>query len=114
MSRYDLKALMRRNPDVAIRLLDVLGERLLEREQALEQLAFRGISARLAAHLLREADAYGTIAGRSHQDFAEHLGTYRETVSQTLGRFRSEGLVAVEPKRIRLLDPDGLRAYAEG
>ena len=114
MSRSDLKALMRRNPDVAIRLLDVLGERLLEREQALEQLAFRGISARLAALLLREADAYGTITGRSHQDLAERLGTYRETVSQTLGRFRAEGLVAVEPKRIRLLDLDGLRAYAEG
>jgi CRP/FNR family cyclic AMP-dependent transcriptional regulator len=113
MSRSDLKALMRRNPDVAIRLLDVLGTRLLEREQALEQLAFRGISARLAALLLREADAYGTISGRSHQDLAERLGTYRETVSQTLGRFRAEGLVAVEPKRIRLLDPDGLRAYAE-
>lgn len=114
MSRSDLQALMRRNPEVAIRLLDVLGARLLEREQELEQLAFRGIPARLAALLLREADAFGTVTGRSHQDFAERLGTYRETVSQTLGRFRSEGLVAVEPKRIRLLDPEGLRAYAEG
>lgn len=114
MSRSDLKALMRRNPDVAIRLLDVLGARLLEREQALEQLAFRGIPARLAALLLREADAFGTISGRSHQDFAERLGTYRETVSQALSRFRAEGLVAVEPRRIRLLDPEGLRAYAEG
>jgi CRP-like cAMP-binding protein len=114
MSRSDLQALMRRNPDVAIRLLDVLGSRLLEREQELEQLAFRGIPARLAALLLREADAFGTVTGRSHQDFADRLGTYRETVSQTLGRFRAEGLVAVEPKRVRLLDTDGLRAYAEG
>jgi CRP/FNR family cyclic AMP-dependent transcriptional regulator len=114
MSRSDLQALMRRNPEVAIRLLDVLGKRLLEREQDLEQLAFRGIPARLAALLLREADAFGTVTGRSHQDLAERLGTYRETVSQTLGRFRAEGLVAVEPKRIRLLDPEGLRAYAEG
>jgi CRP/FNR family cyclic AMP-dependent transcriptional regulator len=114
MSRSDLLALMRRNPEVAIRLLDVLGGRLLEREQALEQLAFRGIPARLAALLLREADAFGTVSGRSHQDFADRLGTYRETISQTLGRFRAEGLVAVEPKRVRLLDPEGLRAYAEG
>jgi hypothetical protein len=30
-----------------------------------------------------------------------------------LGRFRSEGLVAVEPRRIRLLDRSGLEAYAE-
>jgi CRP/FNR family transcriptional regulator, cyclic AMP receptor protein len=114
MSRSDLQALIRRNPDVAIRLLDVLGNRLREREQDLEHLAFRGIPARLAALLLREADVFGTISGQSHQDFADRLGTYRETVSQTLGRFRTEGLVAIEPKRVRLLDPDGLRAYAEG
>lgn len=114
MSRSDLQSLMRRNPEVAIRLLDVLGNRLLEREQEMEQLAFRGIPARLAALLLREADAFGTVTGRSHQDFADRLGSYRETVSQTLGRFRAEGLVAVEPKRIRILDEDGLRAYAEG
>jgi CRP/FNR family cyclic AMP-dependent transcriptional regulator len=114
MSRSDLQTLMRRNPEVAIRLLDVLGNRLLEREQEMEQLAFRGIPARLAALLLRETDAYGAVTGRSHQDFADRLGTYRETVSQTLGRFRAEGLVAVEPKRIRILDEEGLRAYAEG
>ena len=114
MSRTDLQTLVRRNPDVGLRLLEVIGGRLLQRESELEALAFRGVPARLAALLLREADAYGTVAGRSHQDLAERLGTYRETVSQTLGRFRAEGLVAVEPRRIRLLDSDGLRAYAEG
>ena len=114
MSRADLQALVRRNPEVGLRLLEVIGGRLLEREAELESLAFRGVPARLAGLLLREADAYGTVGGRSHQELAERLGTYRETVSQTLGRFRAEGLVAVEPKRIRLLDPDGLRAYAEG
>jgi len=113
LSRADLQALVRRNPEVGLRLLAELGDRLRRREEALEALAFRGLPARLAALLLREADAYGTVAGYTHQELAERLGTYRETVSQLLGRFRSEGLVAVEPKRIRLLDPDGLAAYAE-
>jgi len=114
MSRHDLQTLIRRNPEVGLRLLDVIGGRLLERERELEELAFRGVPARLAGLLLREADAYGVVAGRSHQELAERLGTYRETVSQTLGRFRGEGLVAVEPKRIRLLDREALRAYADG
>lgn len=80
---------------------------------SLEALAFRGLPARLATLLLREADIYGTIDGYSHQELAERLGTYRETVSQLLGRFRGEGLVSVEPRRIRLLDCTGLEAYAE-
>ena len=112
LSRTDLQALVRRNPEVGLRLLAELGDRLRRREEELEALAFRGLPARLATLLLREADAYGTVAGYTHQELAERLGTYRETVSQLLGRFRSEGLVAVEPKRIRLLDPDGLAAYA--
>jgi CRP/FNR family cyclic AMP-dependent transcriptional regulator len=113
LSRADLQALIRRNPEVGLRLLAELGSRLREREEGLEALAFRGLPARLAALLLREADVYGTVDGYSHQELAERLGTYRETVSQLLGRFRSEGLVAVEPRRIRVLDRAGLEAYAE-
>lgn len=113
LSRSDLQSLIRRNPEVGLRLLNELGNRLRQRDDELEALAFRGLPARLATLLLREADMYGTIDGYTHQDLAERLGTYRETVSQLLGRFRNEGLVSVEPKRIRLLDPDGLRAYAE-
>jgi CRP-like cAMP-binding protein len=113
LSRADLQTLVRRNPDVGLRLLAELGNRLQQREAELEALAFRGLPARLATLLLREADVYGTVTGYTHQDLAERLGTYRETVSQLLGRFRTEGLVAVEPKRVRLLDPDGLAAYAE-
>ena len=114
LSRSDLQGLIRRNPEVGLRLLAEIGGRLQRREEELEALAFRGLPARLASLLLREADAYGTVAGYSHQELAERLGTYRETVSQVLGRFRGEGLVAVEPRRIRLLDRDALEARAEG
>ncbi|MDP9356827.1 MAG: Crp/Fnr family transcriptional regulator, partial [Chloroflexota bacterium] len=113
LSRADLQALIRRNPDVGLRLLVELGNRLQQREAELEALAFRGLPSRLAALLLREADADGTVVGYTQQELAERLGTYRETVSQTLGRFRSEGLVAVEPRRIRLLNSAGLQAYVE-
>jgi CRP/FNR family transcriptional regulator, cyclic AMP receptor protein len=114
LSRADLQALIRRNPDVGLRLLAELSNRLQQREAELEAFAFRGVPARLAALLLQEMDAYGTVAGYSHQELAERLGTYRETVSQVLGRFRNERLVAVEPRRIRILDESGLTAYAEG
>ena len=113
LSRSDMQLLIRRNPDVGLSLLDEMGQRLQAQQDDLESLAFRGLPARLAALLLREADRYGTVSGLSHQELAERLGTYRETVSQVLGRFRAERLVTVEPRRIKLLDQDGLRAYAE-
>jgi CRP/FNR family cyclic AMP-dependent transcriptional regulator len=113
LSRADLQALIRRNPDVGLRLLAELASRLQQREAELEALAFRGLPSRLAALLLREVAADGTVAGYTQQELAERLGTYRETISQTLGRFRAEGLIAVEPRRICLLDPAGLEAYVE-
>jgi CRP-like cAMP-binding protein len=114
LSRSDLEGLVSRNPAVGLRLLTVVSERLQAREAELEALAFRDLPTRLATLLLQEAGASDTVAGHSHQHLAERLGTYRETVSHLLGRFRAEGLVAVEPRRIRLLDRAGLDAYAEG
>ena len=112
LSRSDMQSLVRRNPEVGLLMLAEVERRLRDREAELEALAFRGLPVRLAALLLREADSSGAVVGLSHQDLAERLGTYRETISQTLGRFREEGLVATQHKRIQLLDPDGLRAHA--
>jgi CRP/FNR family cyclic AMP-dependent transcriptional regulator len=113
LSRSDMQALVRRNPEVGLLLLAEVERRFQEREAELVATAFRGLPARLAALLLREADASGTVVGLSHQDLAERLGTYRETVSQLLARLRDEGLVSMERKRIHLLDPERIRAYAD-
>lgn len=112
LSRSDMQTIIRRNPEVALRLLDELGTRLQEREAALEALAFRSVPSRLASLLLVEADAFGLISGQTHQDLANSLGTHRETVSETLGKFRVRRLVVTEPKRIKLLDLEGLEAIA--
>ena len=52
----------------------------------LEEIAFKGIPARLASLLLQLADEQGsdTISGLTHQDLGEQMGTYRETTTQTL------------------------------
>ncbi len=112
LSRADLTGLVMRNPVVALNLLEELGARLHTCGSELASLAFGSVSARLAGFLLDEADAFGTVLGMSHQDIGERLGIYRETVSQTLGRFRNDGLVVVETRRIRLLDPKRLSVIA--
>jgi CRP-like cAMP-binding protein len=113
LSRSNLQALVRRNPEIGLHLLAELGKRLQQREDALESLAFRALPARLASLLLEEANDCGSVAGLSHQDLAERLGTYRETVSQVVGRFRDEGLIAVGQRYIRILDRTGLDMYSQ-
>jgi CRP/FNR family transcriptional regulator, cyclic AMP receptor protein len=116
MSRVDVEQLMRSRPSVALRIVEALGRRLVQAEASLEDLAFKGIPARLAALLLRlgtETESGHEVAGYSHQDLAEMVGSYRETITQTLNSFRLEGLIDIGRKRIVLLDPEELERIAE-
>ena len=111
--RDDLERLLLDKPKVALRILEVLGKRLSEAEKKLEDMAFRSVAARLASLLLRlSRDDEGNIDGLSHQELAEMIGTYRETVTQTLSQFKASKLVDIQRKSIRILRPEELVAIA--
>lgn len=115
MSRTDLERLILNKPQVALRVLNITGRRLHEAEERLEDMAFKGIPARLASLLLRVRAEQGSseIKGLTHQDLAEMVGTYRETATQVLNDLKNEGLIDIGRKRIVILDPEGLEARAE-
>ncbi len=113
MSRSDMERLVLSRPQVALRILEITGNRLRETEEQLEALAFKSIPARLAALLLRLAGDGHEVVGLTHQDMAEMIGTYRETTTQTLNDMKADGIVAIGRRRISILDKDALRAIAE-
>jgi CRP-like cAMP-binding protein len=78
-------------------------------------MAFKGIPARLASLLLRlSAERQSDeIAGLTHQDLAETIGTYRETATQVLNDMKTDGLIEIGRKHIRILDPQRLRSIAQ-
>lgn len=116
MSRSDVERLLVTKPKVALRIFETLGRRLKEAEARLEELAFKAIPARLASLLLQLADEQNsdTITGLTHQDLGEQIGTYRETTTQTLNTFKSQGLIDIGRKRITILDYQGLQFIADG
>ena len=114
LGRGDLEQLIQSRPQVAIRLLEVIGRRLLEAQAVIEDFAFKGVPARLATALLRLLpEGSDEVAGYTHQDLAEMIGSYRETVTQTLDDLKRRGLVELGRKHIRILDRRGLQAIAE-
>jgi CRP/FNR family cyclic AMP-dependent transcriptional regulator len=115
MSRADLEHLLDTHPRVALRLVEVLAARLAEAEARLETLAFKSVTARLAATLLQLAGDTGQeITGVTHQDIAEMVGAYRETTTRILNEFRGKGLIDLHRLRITIRDRDGLIGLAEG
>jgi CRP-like cAMP-binding protein len=115
MSRADLERLILDKPQVALRILEVTGPRLRDAEGRLENMAFKGIPARLASLLLRLSEEQGTleISGLTHQDLAESVGTYRETATQVLNDLKAEGLIEIGRKRITIVDRARLARVAQ-
>jgi len=110
-----VEQLLRQKPEVALRFLAAAGERLNQMEEQLAEVAFKRIPARLAGLLLRLIDEQGgdcTLKGYTHQNLADILGTYRETVSQILNEFRQDEIIKTYRKRIEIHDSAALEAIA--
>ncbi|MCB8924679.1 MAG: Crp/Fnr family transcriptional regulator [Ardenticatenaceae bacterium] len=116
MSRSDVERLIQEKPEVAFRFVEALGQRLTQLEERLEDIAFKSIASRLALLLLKLNEEQGgrqTVTGYTHQDFSEMLGTYRETVTQTLNDLKAERLVGIARKQVTLLNMRRLRQLAD-
>lgn len=94
-------------------LLQTYGERLMQVENSLEDVAYKKLPERLAMLLLDLADYQEVmVKGVSHQALADHLGTYRETVSAILRDFKRQDLVELGYRRITILDVESLKDIA--
>jgi CRP-like cAMP-binding protein len=96
-------------------LMQAMGQRVMEAENRLEQMAYSTIASRLAALLLElGGDDPAAVVRATHQELADMLGTWRETISKTLQDFRRKGLVASGRRQLTLLDKEGLQLEAGG
>jgi CRP/FNR family transcriptional regulator, cyclic AMP receptor protein len=115
MPRQEALELSSREAMFGFGLIQAMGHRLMEAENRLEQMAYSTISARLAALLLELGNSdRENVVHATHQELADMLGTWRETISKTLQDFRRRGLVASGRRQLTLLDKEGLGLEAGG
>lgn len=111
MNRHDVEHVLARKPSVALALLKVVGARLAQIEAQLIDATFKSTSARLATLLLQLAhspEGKGerlVVDGLSHEELAERLGVYRETVSTALRELREAGAIELGRKHITISEP---------
>jgi CRP-like cAMP-binding protein len=111
LGRTDLRQLLGAYPAVALRFMEVMSQRLRALERKLADVAFKSVPQRLAAVLLNLAaleperpapDEPPAVVRYTHQQLAEMIGSYRETVTKAIGEFREAGLIRVEEDAIYL------------
>ncbi|MBZ5661629.1 MAG: Crp/Fnr family transcriptional regulator [Acidobacteriia bacterium] len=117
ISRVDFQNFCREHPEVALKVLAVVGSRLRRLVGIIEDLSFTTVRHRLIALILRLAWAGGTPSKvgirveltKTHQDLAAELGTVREIVSRNLSRLQAEGFLEVDGRSITVKDLSGLQ-----
>jgi CRP/FNR family transcriptional regulator len=116
INKSDFYHVCRQHPDVALKVLAVVGQRLRHLVSVVESMTFGSVTQRLARVLLdssRQAGSDHFEMPLTHQELASRLGTVREVVSRNIARFRAEGLLRIEGRQITILDRAGLEREAE-
>ena len=114
MSRSDVEHLLLSKPRVALRFMEMIAARLKDVETRMETVAFKSVPTRIATFLLQLSEnTNGKIEGVSHQDLADMVGTYRETVTRILNEFRSAGYITLGRLNVSILDKQAVQAIAD-
>lgn len=116
VAKRDFQQACRLNPDLPLKVLAVVGQRLRQLVRTVESVTFGSVRQRLARALLefgQQAGAGSFPLSVTHEELALRLGTVREVVSRNLSRFQAEGLLRLHKREIQLLDVAGLQREAE-
>src|SRR5215831_8528326 len=104
-------ALLRRQPELALRMLGSMSTHLRVLVGQLEDLTLKDVETRLANWLVKRCpDAQSTQPVRiklatTKRQLAAELGTISETFSRTLAKYREQNLVQVEGNTVTVLSP---------
>lgn len=120
LSKDEMKSIIMRNPEIGIKVLEAIGERLSKIESLVQNLATNDVDSRMAYLLMDLMEKYGESIENSisvklqlsREDMANYIGVTRETISRKLKKFEDEKLIKiVGTKNIIILDEEGLKDY---
>lgn len=106
------QSLMRSNHSLCLKILNMVGKRLLTVEQKLESLIFKDARARIIDFLKESAETRGRKVGfemlfkhcLTQQDIANLTGTSRQTVTSVLNDLRKDNLIYFNRNTILIRD----------
>ncbi|ABR34438.1 MULTISPECIES: Crp/Fnr family transcriptional regulator [Clostridium] len=120
LTKDELKDAMMRKPEIGIKLLETVRERLSKVEDLVQNLATKDVDSRMAYLITDLMTSYGeniedSISIKlpiSRGDMANYIGVTPETISRKLKKFEDEKIIKiVGTKNIIILDEKKLKDY---
>jgi CRP/FNR family cyclic AMP-dependent transcriptional regulator len=118
IERRDFLPLMREEPDIALRIIEILCSKLRRTTEQAEEVMFLDLPSRLTKALMRLVDA--DTAGKqerkisiTQRDLGNIIGMSRESINKQLRMWEDKKWVRVERNAVVILATDQLAAIAE-
>jgi CRP-like cAMP-binding protein len=120
MAREDLERLVLEKPEVGLRIMQVLSERLRRQENRLEDATMKDVHARLAGIIVLLVESEGVRTGTdyripahyTHERLGTMIGANRVAVTRAFGLLQDEGVVELRRRLIHVTDIEALRRTA--
>lgn len=111
----------RANPDVLIRMLRMMAQRMRHTQEELTALSLKNVTSRMAGRLLELSERYGEEVEDgievnlqlSRQEIGSLVSASRETTTRVLHQFQREGVIRIDGPRITIVKPFVLQAWSE-
>jgi CRP-like cAMP-binding protein len=115
----DMRRMLRRHPDISVKLLSALGRRLRETNERLARQSFQTVQSRVAAVLLQfvtaaQAEGRGdgdVLINSTQADLAQLAGSSRESASRFLAVLERAGVISQGRGKLTVHDPEALTRY---
>lgn len=103
-------------PSIAIKLMRVMGQKIRELQSKLYEFVTQDVNRRIVSFLIRMAGEHGQNENGSiridipltNQEFANMVGTTRETVNRVMNHLKKNGIIEMSRSSIVILDFEGL------
>jgi CRP-like cAMP-binding protein len=120
MERADVERLIRQKPQVGIRIISLLSERLRYYETRMEDVILKEVPGRLASLILflvesegvRRPGEIGIPTRYTHEHIGTMIGANREAVTRAFGRLQDEGVIQMRRRLIYVQDVEALESAA--
>jgi len=120
LKREELEGLIMNKPEVGLRLVRELAERLRASEARYADVVGKDVPARLATLILTLVDSEGLVTNESykiptrytHEQLASMIGCKRVAVSRAFARLKEIGAVELKERHIIVKDPRALEDLA--
>jgi CRP-like cAMP-binding protein len=120
MLSEDLEPLVLEKPEVGLKIMQVLSERLRRYETRLEDVTMKDVHARLAGIIVLLVESEGVRSGTgyripahyTHERLGNMIGANRVAVTRAFGLLQDEGVVELRRRLIYVTDIEALRRSA--